>query len=549
MKSFGRLYMVHLQLEFTLRMLKEKGLPYLLLLIIVAIFWKTTTYPFIEDDWFRLYHVATTGFLEYVIGIFSPYGKLFYRPLGHIFFLFSYYLFGLSSGAFHVLLLLLHFCNALLVSSIIYRLTRDRLLSWGTAIIYAGAVTIHAEPLSWCVGIYYLGGAFFLYLSIDFFIRSRYTLSALACLCAFLFQEGTAFLPVLLVGYAVLCRSSTSASGLSIENPAGKFRAHGLVLFIYALIKLLSQKSIPASQQDAYNVTLFGSHVVRNVFFYLKWALDAVLPVKGLPLGAMHPNSWTTGPIPLSWYIAAAFAALIVALGLAKTKFSLRSENTKTALFFCMWLFLGLGPVVFLKNHTFRYYLSYSLPALAALFILFLRSMLRYVARKNNYGAIGVAAYLACATIASGWYFYSSDAKGAGHGYIGGDNNLVKKAYAVTAVQEGLLRKYPVLPDYGLLVFEDRDVLWSFGFVAGPRLWYKNNTLMVVDKMLLKKDQKGLYIDNAKWLAGMFGKRVAHVPERVYLDPTRTFVFKIKDGELKEEGFSSLLASTDNVGG
>src|SRR5690348_9552662 len=99
-------------------------LPLALSASIIGIYWKTLTYPFIYDDWGILHSVIYHDPVDYLGSAFSPLGKIFYRPIGSLYFEIVYLLFNLNPVGFHVVSLLLHFCNSLLAVLIVHHISR-----------------------------------------------------------------------------------------------------------------------------------------------------------------------------------------------------------------------------------------------------------------------------------------------------------------------------------------------------------------------------------------------------------------------------------------
>jgi 4-amino-4-deoxy-L-arabinose transferase-like glycosyltransferase len=213
----------------------------------------------------------------------------------------------------------------------------------------------------------------------------------------------------------------------------------------------------------------------------------------------------------------------------------------KTLIFWVMWLILGISPVIFLLNRVYRYYLTYSLPPLIVLFLVGSRAVARYVRCKELHFAIIIIIYVVTTTISSAYYFGKCDKEGLNHENNGGYFNFIKKGYTVKAVWDGLVKTYPILPTNALLIFEDIDC-WSFWFMLGPRLWYRDNTIMAFDKesLNLKFDQGNIYIDDPRHIKTLIYEKVVRLPERVYLDPERTFIFGLQEGKIREHEFSSL---------
>lgn len=525
----------------------KKFYPFVLslsiLLGILIVFGKTIKYPYVQDDWFHLYEVANESTLDVIKNAFSPLANFHYRPFNDLFFLISYNLFGLSSLGYHLIFLFFHFCNALLVVYIVQKIDRSPLISWLAGLFYGIAIPIHLEPLIWAVGIQAIGCAFFFLSSFVLYLNNRYKLSSLSFFFSLLFQEGAVFLPALLFLYILLYETRWVSLAQVLKQTFSKIWLHCVLFSVYIAFKIQGTLYTSLPESQAYKIKFIGSHLLRNLIFYIKWSIDAILPWKDLIIGTRNPFQWR---IELSHFLSPLFLFIIftIAAILALVIFLLMKKadtlKIKNLTFWCIWFFLGLTPVIFLPNHIFRYYLTYSLPALIVLFLSGLRTTAQFLRCKEHHFAIIMIIYAIITTFSSAYFFGKCDSEGINHDYIGGDNNLLKKGSIVKVVWNGLLKAHPTLPPNAMLVFENIKDLWIFGFSEGPRLWYEDNTIMACKKEFLKIDQNGIYIDDPLWIKGTLPYKLPKLPDRVYIDPKRTFVFSLQTDGMRELNFSSL---------
>ena len=194
-------------------------LVFTVLAIVVSVYWRTVSFTFVSDD-LRILRLIQANNTVTVLQTFFDYkDRLFYRPLGLTYMLLIYDLFGSHPTVFHVASLLIHTINACLVWLILFRLLRDRLISYCVAFIYAAAVSIHVDLFAWATaGIYDLGGSFFFLLSFWLFLgveqdrvkgntapsshtKLRLAGSCLAYFVGSLFKEAVIVLPAILFSY------------------------------------------------------------------------------------------------------------------------------------------------------------------------------------------------------------------------------------------------------------------------------------------------------------------------------------------------------------
>ena len=175
-----------------------------ILSIIFAVYWQSVSLPFIQDDWGLIEFARTNGPLALIRSTIDPSNSFFYRPLAKGYLFLMYRVFGANPLPFHLAALAVHAFNAFLVALIVNRITRDRVIGFLTALIYAAAIAIHLDPLAWAVGIYDVGGALFFLLSLWLFMRGRILLSVLVFFIGLLVKESIIVLPVILLSYLLL---------------------------------------------------------------------------------------------------------------------------------------------------------------------------------------------------------------------------------------------------------------------------------------------------------------------------------------------------------
>lgn len=528
-----------LTIEQTDNAFKIAGLSVLIVIGTVLVFWKTLTYPYVQDDWFHLYGVAHENVLTVIKNAFSPFEKLHYRPFNTLFFLFSYKLLGLNAIGYHLIALSIHCCNALLTVYIIQEIEGSPLTAWCAGMLYGTAVTVHMEPLIWGVGIQALGCALFFYISIALFLRHHAILSSLSFLLSLLFQEGSLFLPSIIFCYVILHHEGTSLTHTPrkiVEN----MWPFCLVLGFYFVLKIQGSGYFGAPESSPYKAELLGPHVLRNCIFYFAWAVETILPWKDIPFGTRLPHAWKMEFPQLSQtaiiilIIAVIIAIAVIVYVITSMWTTSVSKRSKLFILWCTWLMGSIGAPLFFPNQIYRYYLTFASLPFIVLFLTCLKRIAHFLGVKERYGAAVIICYTVLITISSAFYFYTWDSEGINHGYRGGFNNLIKKGNIVRRTWEGLLKAHPTLPRNAVLSFEEPDTLWAFGFVDGPRLWYEDEELMVVYEKILKSDPRGIYIDDPDWIRAAPVDTGIKTSGRIYLDPDKTFVFSFRRGFLHE---------------
>jgi hypothetical protein len=164
--------------------------------------------PFLRDDLRMIARIDQAGpssAWQMIIPDFTHH-VLFFRPMGSAYFLLVHSLFGDNPLPYHVLALVWHGINAYLVASIVRKLMPMSPVYWLAAALYLGAAAIHADPLTWVVGIYDIGAMLFTLLAVRMMLEGWHWTASASYLIAMLFKESAA--PVGIAAAVCVCCSS-----------------------------------------------------------------------------------------------------------------------------------------------------------------------------------------------------------------------------------------------------------------------------------------------------------------------------------------------------
>ncbi|MFH1153021.1 MAG: hypothetical protein V1793_04320 [Pseudomonadota bacterium] len=429
-----------------------------------------------------------------------------------------YRLFGLDPIPFHLAALVLHGANACLVALIVREVIKDRLVSRLTALIYASAVALHVDSLAWAVGIYDIGGAFFFFLSLLLFIKNKPSASAVFYFLGCLFKEAVLVLPIILFFYPLLTNSVIRSRNSILEH------MKHLAIFIppmviIAGIKLAGQSPLDFNGMHPYALELTGVHVIKNLIVYPIWMFQAFFPFMSAG--------------QLTFQLLAIGIALVLLYGI-HTAFQQKDDDflTRRIMFLFVWLFAGLLPVFFLRNHLFRYYGIYSLPAFITSFLVLFRYVLCSLHIRGK--AVPVILIFICSLAVTGSVFQSNRiyAEGLNQTVLtDGTNGLIRKAAYVDIVSKGLKRYLPNPPSNSILIFDTIDI-WSFNKNSGPQVWYNDTTLGVLALGDLKDWSRGPDTGNPVEIQTL---TITGIPEeKKLIVPSRFFFFGLSHGQLNE---------------
>ncbi|WP_345329230.1 hypothetical protein [Mucilaginibacter defluvii] len=129
-------------------------------LCIGAIYWQVYDFDFLigwDDQWFVTNNYTTSGFtLNNLYHIFADYYYGQYAPLNQLYYTTLYIFFGYNPGYYHLMSVLLHLTNSILVYIFIQHLNAEIFLKIGnqkniafvTALLF-GILPINMEPVAW----------------------------------------------------------------------------------------------------------------------------------------------------------------------------------------------------------------------------------------------------------------------------------------------------------------------------------------------------------------------------------------------------------------
>jgi hypothetical protein len=429
----------------------------------VVVYWPLQAYPFVQDDWGHLEPIQRIGAGAFLTQQFNPTDKFLYRPLPEVYFAAYHALFGSNSSPQHIIALGLHTANALLVTLIATVLLKgSKVSALAAGLLYTVAANVHFEPVLWLVGMLELQSQFLALLAVLSFIVLRDRTSAIFCALGLLSKEGVVFVfPVLAL---LALAADEQARWLDrVRAVAVRMRWHGLVLALYGTIKIVGQSPLQLPPGHPYRLTPSLSVLLSGVATYAPWLVEAFSPLKGMGTGVSASQTLTWVGSASRW----AFGLLGIVVLAALIRSRPFGRNLLQWLALGVWAAGGLAPVLFLADHRYQYYLSYTLVPTLLLLTHGLGSMFKGLGTAR---AIFVA-WVVCATVSATMFVWRADAAGVNYFQSsGGDNGLVRRSRFVQLAAAALRSdaNRAVKPD--TLVFENMDV-WAFDRASGPQLW------------------------------------------------------------------------------
>ncbi len=259
------------------------------------------TLQILDNHWIRDVRNIPQIFLSNVWGFSGEHVSNYYRPLMHVIYMMTYYLFGLAPWGFHLMNVLLHAVSSVLVFGLSRRLLDEVLPATApsplappfmAALLFA-THPVHTEAVAWLGGIPDLSFTLFFLLSLYLYLRSHdadrpsrgimYLLSVICFALATLCKEPALTLPIIIVAYDLLLRKETLSFSSSVKRYAPFLGVAGLYFVVrFAVLHALT----PMKSHD--NMDFFQLAV--NVFSLLaQYFQKLLLPVDLNAYYVFHP--------------------------------------------------------------------------------------------------------------------------------------------------------------------------------------------------------------------------------------------------------------------
>jgi hypothetical protein len=238
----------------------------------------------LDNPWIKDFRYIPTIFSSGVWSFQPGLVMNFYRPLMHIVYLFSYYVFGLNPWGFHLANILFHSGTSVLVFLVIQKLLTMKQATSPPAYISSPFIAamlfashpIHTEAVTWIAGLPDVAFTFFYLLSLYLYILFRdgakkvYLLSILSFSFATLFKEPALTLPVILIVYDYQLKKSDENISARIK----RYTPYVAVSVVYLLMRYYALRSFAPRESYA---GLSTYQLIINVFPLFRDYLTSLL--------------------------------------------------------------------------------------------------------------------------------------------------------------------------------------------------------------------------------------------------------------------------------
>ncbi len=331
--------------------LKEYGLPEVVILFFIfgflAYFFSAIFHPFVHDDIVFIQnnpHIKEwTNLKDIFLNPFqfnAPRGivNVYYRPILEIIYRLQYLLFGLNPHGFHLVNVLIHLLNAILVFSFFSFVVKQKKIAFAVALIFF-VHPVQSESVAAIVGISNLLVSLFCLLSLFFYQAwarekkrqdpSRLLLSQIFFFLGLLTKEQAVIVPFLILFYEFLFGPEDTHAW---RKRAARLWGFFILLGFYLGMRYLFLKPTPFNFDHEFFLRILSIPV--TILMY--WRV-IILPVD------LHYYRCANILSPWLWPTV---IFVIILLGIAVLLRFLPREHRRISLFALGWFFICLLPVL-----------------------------------------------------------------------------------------------------------------------------------------------------------------------------------------------------------
>jgi tetratricopeptide (TPR) repeat protein len=295
-------------------------------------------------------------FTQFYVGHFLPLTMLSFK--------FDYLIFGNHATGFHVVNLILHLLNCVLLFMLIEKLFSNKHLSLIVAALFA-LHPMHVESVAWISERKDVLYTFFLLISLIYYLRymteirsqRNYIISLIAFFLALLSKSATVILPVLLILIDLQSNEKFNKRIITDKIPF-------LILSLFFAWLTLFSQDVGGKGSEVFAVFSATDKLMFALYAFGFYILKSFLP---LHLSAFHPfPSFGSGQIPDSFYVCSIISVLffIILIWLVIRSVRLKKSNIvlfgMLVYFICisLYLYLPVGRVVVAERFSYLAYVG-----------------------------------------------------------------------------------------------------------------------------------------------------------------------------------------------
>jgi tetratricopeptide (TPR) repeat protein len=182
--------------------------PTILSLVVISfiVFLNAIPHPFVHDDVVFIVYNPHIAHLNHWADIFLHSSNIYtniginsyYRPILEVLYRLEYFLFRFNAAGFHLVNVLIHIGNGLLLLSLLSRLNFSRWFAYGISLLFL-IHPVQTEAVACVAGVSNLLSTFFVLLTLYAYLREKYGIALVSFALALLTKEQVIIVPFLLI--------------------------------------------------------------------------------------------------------------------------------------------------------------------------------------------------------------------------------------------------------------------------------------------------------------------------------------------------------------
>lgn len=332
------------------------------LIISFSFYFESLNYYFFQDDFFEINISKAASLIDYLSFFTFRNDIIAYRPISlQNYFFASLSLFDLNPGAFRIITFALFFASSLLISKVIFQLTKSNKIALLTAVFWLLSA-IHFMTLSWIAAAYNITGTFFWLTTSLFFLnylknnsKHYYIFAIFSFLATIGSFEFSITWPAIWGLYLMIVKR------WKISKITAQLSPFIIISIVYLILRLFL---ITVPQISEYEISI-SVESLKALFWYFQWTFNIPEEFKKqivhslIVFNPKFVNEFQS--LIIKTYTGALIVLLFSLVSPLYRVFRKKSKPNLNLLFFALsWFVVGITPVLVLPNHTFSMYLTLS---------------------------------------------------------------------------------------------------------------------------------------------------------------------------------------------
>lgn len=317
------------------------------LTVTIFLFYPSLNFYFFQDDWFVLNRLETPDIIDFLL---LREDVIYWRPLGmQGFFFLSKAIFNLNPIPYHIIIFSIHLLNGILIYDFLRKVIKiPKQASLTSTLIYLTG-SFHFMSLSWLSLSWVTLGVFFFLMSMKFFFKEHNITNLSFAYILFLLALASTEFTIIYVPFLLILLTVVKKEKI-IKSTIFYLVIVLLSIILYGIFRLAY-----SNFQTEYQIVL-GEETIKNIFWYFLWFFNFPQQLKEqIILTKLQFTDVIIRDAGKLLY----FVIILPLMSISIFIYLIIWKRLNIRYYLLLVLFFAfLLPVLFLKNHSYPYYLS-----------------------------------------------------------------------------------------------------------------------------------------------------------------------------------------------